>query len=129
MSQKWHVLYYETAEGKCQIQNFIDFRREREQAKIFGWISLLEQHGPTLPRPYADLLTDGIHELRITLSGEHLRILYFFCFKDIIVLTHAFIKHTSEVPHSEIKKAKAYWDDFLSRYDKKKLKEAINEKF
>jgi hypothetical protein len=37
--------------------------------------------GPTLPRPYADLLKDGIHELRIRLSGDHIRMLYFFCFR------------------------------------------------
>lgn len=127
MSRRWHVLYYETADGKCLVQNFIDSRKDRDQAKIFSWLSLLETHGPTLPRPYADLLTDGIHELRIKLSGEQLRILYFFCFKDFVVLTHAFSKYTSEVPQAEIKKAKAYRDDFLSRFNEKKLKEAINE--
>mgnify|MGYP001580640452 CR=1 FL=1 len=128
MSHKWHILYYETADGKCPIQNFINSRKDRDQAKVFSWLSLLEQHGPTLPRPYADLLTDGIHELRIKLSGEQLRILYFFCFKDFIILTHAFVKHTSEVPILEIKKAKVYRDDFLSRFNEKKLKEVINEK-
>lgn len=56
-----------------------------------------------------------------------MRILYFFCFKDFVVLTHAFSKHTSAVPQAEIKKAKAYRDDFLSRFNEKKLKEAINE--
>mgnify|MGYP001587559611 CR=1 FL=1 len=129
MSRKWHILYYETADGKCPIQDIIDSRKDRDQAKIFSWLSLLETHGPTLPRPYADLLTDGIHELRIKLSGDQLRILYFFCFKDLIVMTHAFKKHTSDVPHSEIKKAKACRDDFLSRFNERKLKEAINEKF
>ena len=127
MSRRLHVLYYETADGKCPVQNFIDSRKDRDQAKIFSWLSLLETHGPTLPRPYADLLTEGIHELRLKLSGEQLRILYFFCFKDFVVLTHAFSKHTSEVPQAEIKKAKAYRDDFLSRFNEKKLKEAINE--
>ncbi|HBR21854.1 MAG TPA: hypothetical protein DD713_04705 [Nitrospiraceae bacterium] len=127
MSPKWPIFYYETTNDKCPIQNFIDSRKDRDQAKIFSWFSLLEQQGPILPRPYADLLTDGIHELRIKLSGEQLRILYFFCFKDCIVLTHAFSKQTSEVPQAEIKKAKAYRDDFLSRFNEQKLKEAINE--
>ncbi len=35
----------------------------------FGLSQLLEEKGPPLPRPYADLLTDGIHELRVKLSG------------------------------------------------------------
>ena len=127
MGRNWHVLYYQTKDGGCPIQNFIDSRKDRDQAKIFSWFSQLEHHGPTLPRPYADLLTDGIHELRIKLSGEQLRILYFFCFKDFIVLTHAFSKHISRVPQAEIKKAGAYRDDFLSRFNEQKLKEAINE--
>jgi len=127
MNRKWHILYYETAGGKCQIQDFIDSRKDRDQAKIFSWLALLEEHGPNLPRPYADLLTDGIHELRIKLSGDQVRMLYFFCFKDYIVLTHAFGKHINEVPQSEIKKAQTYRTDFLSRFTEKKLKEVINE--
>ena len=76
----WKIIFYESADGECAIQGFIDGRREREQAKILSWLALLEERGPHLPRPYADLLTDGIHELRIQLSGEQVRFLYFFCF-------------------------------------------------
>lgn len=53
-----------------------------------SWISILEENGPILPRPYADLLRNEIHELRVKLSGSQVRILYFFCFEDFIVLTH-----------------------------------------
>ena len=116
MKSKWNILYYETEHGKCPVQIFIDSRKERDQAKIFSWLSLLEEKGPTLPRPYADLLTDGIHELRIKLSGNQVRILYFFCFKDLIVLTHAFEKHTDKVPQSEIEKTRKYRADFIARY-------------
>lgn len=127
MKRKWHVLYYETEDGVCPFQKFIDSRKDREQAKILSWISMLEDRGPNLPRPYAALLTDGIHELRIKLSGNQVRILYFFCYKNYIVLTHAFRKHTSEVPQPEIKKAQMCRADFLSRFTEKKLKEVINE--
>ena len=65
MAVDWHVLYYEVPEGKCPVQEFIDSRKGRDQAKIFALISNLQERGPTLPRPYADLLEDGIHELRI----------------------------------------------------------------
>lgn len=128
MKRDWHILYYETVKGICPVQEFIDLRKDRDQAKIFSWISLLEKHGPNLPRPYADLLDDGIHELRIKLSGNQIRILYFFCYRDFIILTHAFEKHTDAVPQSEIKKAQNYRTDFLSRFDEKKIKEVIHEK-
>ncbi|MBI4680133.1 MAG: type II toxin-antitoxin system RelE/ParE family toxin [Nitrospirae bacterium] len=45
---------------------------------------------------------ENLPELRIKLSGKQLRILYVFCFKDFIILTHAFVKHISEVRMSEI---------------------------
>jgi hypothetical protein len=43
---------------------FIRSRNKENQAKILSMIDYLEVHGPNLPRPYADLLVDGIHELR-----------------------------------------------------------------
>ncbi|MFQ5640927.1 MAG: type II toxin-antitoxin system RelE/ParE family toxin [bacterium] len=63
-------------------------------------------------------MEEGIHELRVKLSGEQTRILYFFCFRNLIVLTHAFIKSTDKVPKAEIIKAKKYRDDFLKRFSK-----------
>jgi len=112
----WRVLYYETPEGKCPVQEFIDSRKGRDQAKILALIANLQDRGPTLPRPYADLLEDGIHELRIRLSGDQFRVLYFFCFRSFIVLTHAFAKVTAKVPRAEIQKAKKYRSDFLTRF-------------
>lgn len=126
--KKWHVLYYESADGACPVQEFIDARKDRDQAKVFSWLSLLEGRGPNLPRPYADLLEDGIHELRLKLTGDQIRILYFFCYKDFIVLSHAFTKRTDAVPASEIRRAQKCRDDFLSRFEEKKIGEVFHEK-
>ena len=128
MKQKWHVLYYESADGVCPVQEFIDTRKDRDQAKILSWVSLLEERGPNLPRPYADVLIDGIHELRLKLTGEQFRILYFFCYREFIVLSHIFAKRTDVVPASEIKRAQKCRDNFLSRFDEKKIKEVFHEK-
>lgn len=70
MSEDWRVVYYETSTGKCPLRKFIDSEKERDQAKILALVSYLQDRGPTLPRPYADLLDDGIHELRVRLSGN-----------------------------------------------------------
>ena len=129
MNRKWHIIYYETSDGHCPVREFIDARKERNQAKTLSWIAQLEGQGPNLPRPYADLLEDGIHELRVRLSGDQVRILYFFCFRDFIVLTHGFVKRTGRVPQSEIDLSKKYRTDFLARYDEQKLKEEFNEEF
>lgn len=128
MGNQWHVLYYETNNRNCPIREFIDNQNKQNQAKILSFFSLLEERGPTLPRPYADLLQEGIHELRIKLQGKQTRVLYFFCFKSFIILTHAFLKTTGKVPTGEIKKAMKYRDDFLNRTNEKQLKELFNEK-
>ena len=128
MSRKWHVLYYETVTGICPVQEFIDTRKDRDQAKIFSWLNVLEEQGPNLPRPYADLLIDGIHELRVKLRGDQVRVLYFFCYKEFIILSHAFIKNTDMVPQSEIKMAQKFRDDFLARFDDKKIRQVFHEK-
>ncbi len=121
----WHVLYYETEGGKCPVKEFIVSRNQGNRAKILAVIEALEQRGPNLPRPYADTLKDGIHELRIRLSGDRIRILYFFCFKDFIVLTNSFAKKSATVPTHEIREAKRCRTDFLARYDEKTLRGLI----
>ena len=118
---KWHVLYFETANGRCPVKELIDSQKTRDQAKFLALIDFLQQKGPLLPRPYADLLEDGIHELRIRLSGNQMRVLYFFCYRKYIVLTHGFTKTTSRVPSAQIKKAKKYRTDFLNRYEESDL--------
>ena len=54
MPISWKVIYYEEVGGECPIQSFIDGSKQREQGKILSWLSLLENQGPQLPRPYAD---------------------------------------------------------------------------
>ena len=129
MTNRWRVIYYETKNGECPVIKFIDSKTKRNQAKILSLISLLEEKGPTLPRPYSDILSDGIHELRIKLSGNQVRVLYFFCFREFIVLTHAFTKTTARVPIKEIKKAQKYREDFLDRVTENDIKEVLNEDF
>ena len=122
----WHVIYYETDKGQCPVQDFIESRhKKRDQAKLLVQIEALEQMGPTLPRPYADLLEDGIHELRIKLSGDQIRILYFFCFKDFIILTNAFAKTASRVPRSAIEEARRCRKDFLDKVTEEDLRELV----
>ena len=118
----WRIHYYQDKKGRSSTREFLEGLKVNERAKAFAWISQLEAEGPNLPRPYADLLEDGIHELRVRLSGSQVRVLYFFCYREFIVLTHAFVKTTSRVPAREIRVAKRCRADFLSRYSYDDLK-------
>jgi len=125
MSNKWHVLYYVKQDGTKPVEEYIDTLSDDEQGKTFAHIEHLKAEGPNLHRPYSDLLEDGIHELRLKITGTQVRILYFFCYKDIIILTNAFDKHTDKVPKSEIKLAKKSRDDFLERNTEKDIRSLL----
>lgn len=55
---------------------------EEEQEEISAKVELLEEHGPTLPRPHADVITSSKHsnmkELRGKVREANLRVLYAF---------------------------------------------------
>jgi hypothetical protein len=125
--KSWHVIYYEDRNGYSEVYEFIEDRKDRERAKIVALLDVLEEKGPQLPRPYADILEEGIHELRVKLSGNQVRILYFFCFREFIILTNVLIKTTDRVPPSEINKAKKFRIDFLQRHNEESLRRIKNE--
>jgi phage-related protein len=121
MNKKWHVLYYSAKDGSMPVMEYINSLSISERAKTMAFIELLEDKGPNLPRPYADLLEDGIHELRIRLTGTQVRVLYFFCYQNIIVLTNVLDKHSAKMPKSEINIAKKSRVDFLDRFSEKDI--------
>ena len=122
MKRKWQLLYYVKQDGTKPVEEYIKKLSVNERAKILAIIDHLKEKGPDLHRPYADLLEDGIHELRVKLTGDQVRILYFFCYKDIIILTNVFEKHMDKVPKSEIRTAKKNRDDLLNRYTEQEIR-------
>ena len=41
MKTKWEIIYYEATDGKCPINDFIDSRSKRNQAKILSLFNYL----------------------------------------------------------------------------------------
>jgi len=112
----WHVVYYNDLKGNCEVEYFLDSLKNRQRAKVEAWIDKLEEEGPELPRPFADLLEDGIHELRVKIVGKQERILYFFTFRNYIILTNHLTKKEGGVPKGQINKAKKIRSEFNSRF-------------
>jgi len=129
MHKKWRILFCDETERFCPVTDFIDQCPPNHQVKVLRLLSLLEEQGPLLPRPYADLLHDGIHELRFTLSRENVRVLYFFCYRKFIVLYNVFFKNTSQVPEQHIDKVMAYRDRFLKKTTPEELEDTWNDFF
>jgi hypothetical protein len=117
MNKKWNLLFCDPFMKPCPVSEFLDSCSPEHQVKVLHFLELLEEMGPTLPRPYADLLEDGIHELRVKLSGDQTRLLYFFCFETYIIVYRALRKNTGKVPEEYIRETKRYREIFLSRMD------------
>jgi phage-related protein len=79
-------------------------RNPKAYAKCAVRIKRLAELGHELRRPEADLLRDGIYELRARLGTVNYRILYFFHGREIAVLAHAITKE-NEIPAADINRA------------------------
>lgn len=79
-------------------------RQRRAFAKCVVRIRRLAEMGHELRRPEADLLQDGIYELRARDGRVNYRILYFFHGQNIAILAHALTKE-DKVPKSDIERA------------------------
>ena len=98
------VLFFQDDEGNCPFLEWFHGLSEKVQDKVTVRLERLSELGHKLRRPEADLLRDGIYELRVSRQGIHHRVLYFFHGKDAVVLTHGLEKE-SAVPDREIELA------------------------
>jgi phage-related protein len=101
------ILYYCELDGSAPVLDWItDVARKHRKAaeKFLARIESLADLGHELRRPVADILRDGIYELRIRVGNVNYRILYFFHGRNVAVLTHGLTKE-KKVPDADIERA------------------------
>ena len=101
------VIFYQDEDDKAPVLEWLRGLRRGERrayAKCVVRIRELAERGHELRRPAADLLRDGIHELRARAGRVHYRLLYFFHGKTVAVLAHGLTKEDA-VPDTEIERA------------------------
>jgi hypothetical protein len=98
------VVFYQEEDGSVPVLEWLDGLSAKVQDKCRVRIERLCDLGHELRRPEADLLRNGIHELRVGLRGVNYRMLYFFHGNRAAVLTHGLIKEQA-VPPTEIEQA------------------------
>ena len=86
------VRFYRATNDKVPFYDWLDRLPEKVRAKCVVAIERLEELGHELRRPQADLLRDGIYELRLRLGRVHYRILYFFHGRGVAVVSHGTTK-------------------------------------
>ncbi len=98
------VVFYKDREGNVPVLKWLDGLPPKIQDKCVVKIERLRELGHELRRPEADLLREGVYELRVGGQGINYRILYFFYRQVAAVLAHGLIKER-EVPAKDIGKA------------------------
>jgi phage-related protein len=101
---KTKVILYCEEDGSCPFLEWIEQLPVKAQDKCLVRVERLRELGHELRRPEADLLRDGIYELRASLRGIHYRILYFFHGAVAAIVSHGIVKERA-VPPKEIDRA------------------------
>ncbi len=112
----YNIIFYTNDRGDSPLDDFLDKLDNKSRAKVAAYLSLLEEQGPNLKRPYADIVRGKIRELRIQHSSNQYRILYFFQILNQIVLVHAFTKKTQQLKKNDVDLAEKRMEDWISRY-------------
>lgn len=92
MVSRTQVVFYQEVAGSVPVLEWLDTLPPKAQDKCRVKIERLQDLGHELRRPEADLLRDGIYELRVGLQRVNYRILYFFHGKVAAVLAHGLVK-------------------------------------
>lgn len=101
------VRFYCGEDGSSPVLDWLDrlaVRDRRAYVKCVALIERLEEQGHELRRPTADLLEDGIYELRARVGRVNFRLLYFFHGRQVAIVAHGITKE-KEVPKREIRTA------------------------
>ena len=111
----FEIEFYKKADGKCPVEDFLISLDARMRAKALRAIKLLADFGNALREPDSKPIGDEIFELRAKLGTDIVRILYFFCEGQAVVLTNGFMKKTQKTPDNQIRQARIYRADYLER--------------
>jgi phage-related protein len=101
------LLFFQDVCGYAPVWEWLkDLRagNPKAYAKCVVRMRRLAEMGHELRRPEADLLRDGIYELRTRLGTVNYRMLYFFHGRNVAVLAQAMTKE-NEIPAIEINRA------------------------
>lgn len=113
---KTEVLFYQDDDGRSPVVEWLEQLRKMDTVaytKCAAVITRLAEAGYELRRPTADLLRNGIHELRAKKGRVNYRILYFFHGRNVAIVAHGLTKE-DVVPRADIDRARRRRQAFAS---------------
>lgn len=99
------VVFYKEDDETVTMSEWLEQQSAFAQDRCIDRLKKLKSRGHELRRPLAAPLRGGIYELRVREKKVRIRMLYFFCGREIVVVTHGLKKKSSEVPEIEINRA------------------------
>ncbi|QDU70392.1 type II toxin-antitoxin system RelE/ParE family toxin [Mucisphaera calidilacus] len=102
-----NVFFYQENDHDIPVLDWLRDIGRRDQRAVDACRAAIEQlrhYGYEPRRPRADLLRDGIYELRVRVGRVNYRILYFFHGRNIALLAHGMTKEKT-VPSTDIERA------------------------
>lgn len=111
----FEIIFYEDNKGEIPVKDFINSLNGKMRAKVTLALEQLSIEGNYIREPYSKHLEDGIFELRVKVSNNQVRILYFFFIGKRVVLTNGFIKKKNSIDRKHIKLAKKRRNHYIER--------------
>lgn len=112
--KNFKAVFFRRENGEEPAKEFLLSLDVKMRTKMFHLITLLEEKGTTLRKPFSEYLEDGIFELRTQIGSNISRVMYFFVYGKRIIMTNGFVKKTQKTPRKEIEKAKKYRNEYLN---------------
>lgn len=106
VSLRWEIDDYRGAHGARPVKAFIDGLSAAAKAKVYAALEMLATEGSRLRLPRSRALRGGLFEIRIAHPEGPFRIIY--CFQAVrgVLLLHAFVKRTEQIPAQDLEVAK-----------------------
>ena len=107
------LVFFRDDDGVVPLLDWLAGIDQDARIKCIARLARLAALGYELRRPEADMLRDGIYELRVGLRGTNYRMLYFFAGRNAVVVSHGLTKE-SRVPSAEIEQAIIHMRSYLA---------------
>ena len=116
MADMRRIEFYRTANGVFPVEEFLETLDDNQARKVLWVLRLMRELNPIPSNYFSKLVnTDDIWEVRVQYGGNIFRLLGFFYYAKLIVLTHGFQKKTQKTPKKHIELAESRKRDYLSR--------------
>ena len=106
VSPGWEVDDYRGPHGARPVKTFLDGLAASAKAKVYAALDMLATEGNRLQLPRSRALGEGLLEIRIAHPDGPFRIIYCFQPGRRVLLLHAFVKWTEQIPAQDLKMAK-----------------------